>query len=189
MKKKASLHITMSFLLIAGIGVILVILNKGLDLSPKKIPSALINKKAHHFAITWLQGKENVPVEKQGRLLSLNQFAGKPVILNFWASWCFSCRHEAKDFEKFWQKYQDQVHVIGIAIQDTPQAALAFAKQYGKSYILGFDEDGTTSIDYGVSGVPETFIIDRNGFIVHKETGPVTFSSLETLTADLLPKS
>ena len=99
-------------------------------------------------------------------------------MLNFWASWCYSCRAEAVDFERFWKERQD-IAVVGIAIQDTVEAAKAFAAQYGKTYILGLDTDGKIALDYGVTGVPETFFINANGVIVHKETGPVTEKMLQ----------
>jgi len=70
---------------------------------------------------------------------------------------------------------------VGIAIQDTLENAQQFAQAYGKTYILGLDEDGMAGIDYGVTGVPETFVIDRNGTIVHREAGPVNVAMLEKL--------
>ena len=68
--------------------------------------------------------------------------------------------------------------VVGIAIQDQEEAALAFAKNYGKTYPLGLDEEGKIAIDYGVTGVPETFVIDENGTIIEKITGPVDYQKL-----------
>ena len=151
-----------------------------------QIPSALINKKAHNFEVSWLQGREflnNTEAEK----FSLSDFKGEPVILNFWASWCFSCRQEAHDFERFWQNYQSKgVKVVGIAIQDTPEAALEFAKSYGKTYILGLDNEGAAAIDYGVTGVPETFLINSEGVIIYKEAGPVSEQKLEKFASLLM---
>ena len=115
-----------------------------------------------------------------GSTYTLHDLRGKVVVLNFWASWCYSCREEARFFEEFWQKYKDKgIAVVGIAIQDQDGPAIEFARQFGKTYILGLDTDGKASIDYGVYGVPETFLIDRNGVIRHKEAGPVTVAMLE----------
>jgi cytochrome c biogenesis protein CcmG/thiol:disulfide interchange protein DsbE len=109
------------------------------------------------------------------------------LILNFWASWCVSCRTEAHELESFWKAYRDQgVKVVGIAIQDEQEAAKKFAQYYGKTYILGLDEDGKAAIDYGVSGVPETFLIDRDGVIRHKEIGPVSAAMLKNLLPKIL---
>jgi len=150
----------------------------GLRNDPTQIPSALINKPAKEFSVQWLQGQEFMN-HATGENFTLQDFKGRPVILNFWASWCYSCRHEARDFEEFWKEYQDLgVIVVGIAIQDTLPAAMDFARQYGKTYILGLDLDGRAAIDYGVTGVPETFVIDRDGQIIYKEAGPVTAKKL-----------
>ena len=155
--------------------------------NPNKAPNVLIDKPAHAFQVGWLQGKEFV-ANGAGETLSLDSFKGRPLILNFWASWRYSCRAEALDFEAFWQRYKEKgVAVVGIAIQDSPSAAMDFARQYGKTYILGLDtDDGKAAIDYGVTGVPETFFIDRNGIIVHKEAGPVTAQILAQYTDQLL---
>ena len=127
-----------------------------------------------------------MPQQAGARGFALDDFKGRPVVVNFWASWCVSCREEARELEKFWQAVKGKnVAVVGVAIQDTVEAAQKFAKQYGKTYILGLDEDGKAAIDYGVAGVPETFIIDASGVIVHKETGPVTAQKLEEAVAGL----
>lgn len=175
-KKRKHLIITLSALAaaIAFVGLLAL----GLRNDPTQIPSALLNKPAKDFRVAWLLGKEHLATQDEEHL-SLADLKGKPVILNFWASWCYSCRAEARDFEKFWQIYKDKgVIVAGIAIQDSPEAALNFADQYGKTYLLGLDVDGRAAIDYGVTGVPETFVIDKNGRIVHKEAGPVNTMKL-----------
>ena len=78
--------------------------------------------------------------------------------------------------------------MVGIAIQDTPDAAMKFAEYFGKTYILGLDEEGKAGIDYGVTGVPETFFIDRNGIIQHKEAGPVGMELLERMLVKIDPQ-
>ena len=82
--------------------------------------------------------------------------------------------------EAFWTRKKDTgVIVLGVAIQDTPGSARDFAKAHGKTYPIALDDTGKTSIDYGVYGVPETFMIDPAGVITHKEAGPVTEKILE----------
>lgn len=160
----------------------------GLGSNPNKIPSAFLGKPAQSFKATWLQGKEHLPTASSPETFQMSDFKGRPMVVNFWASWCYSCRAEARDFEAFWQRYKDKgVAVVGIAIQDTPNAALEFARTYGKTYILGLDaEDGKAAIDYGVTGVPETFFIDRNGILIHKEAGPVSAELLAKFADQLL---
>lgn len=157
----------------------------GLNQDPKAIPSNFIGKPAMDFRVAWIQGEDILGGETTEHF-NLNDFRGKNVILNFWASWCVSCRTEARDLEAIHRKYKDKdIAVVGIAIQDTIGDARRFASTFGKNYILGLDEDGKASIDYGVTGVPETFIIDKQGVVVHKEVGPVTTAMLEEFIAKM----
>lgn len=161
------------------------ILVYGLSLDQKKVPAANLDKAAQPFRAAWIQGQQNLPNAAAGHF-TLEDLKGKPVVLNFWASWCVSCREEARELERFHQEYKNEVVVVGIAIQDERAAAEKFAHYFGKTYIIGLDEDGKASIDYGVSGVPETFLIDRNGIIRHKEIGPVSASMLKQLLPKIL---
>ena len=137
---------------------------------PSEIPSALIGKKAEPFSITTFDGKK----------ITLEALKGKPVILNFWASWCVACRQEAHILEAAHQKYTPRGAVfIGIAINDTREASLAFIRQFGKTYFLGPDDEmGSISLNYGVTAVPETFLIDRQGIITDKVLGAVSPKTL-----------
>jgi cytochrome c biogenesis protein CcmG/thiol:disulfide interchange protein DsbE len=175
-KKK---HLLISAGILLSTLVLIGLLVKGLTLNPMTVTSTLLGKPAHEFTVRLLQGGSWI---QQGNpnTIQLSDLKGKPLVLNFWASWCVSCREEARYFEEFWQRYKEAgVFVIGIAIQDTPDASLEFAKAYGKTYPLGLDIDGKASLDYGVSGVPETFFIDRTGVIRHKEIGPMSVELLE----------
>lgn len=172
-------HRMISLILLGIVTIIIGVLWRGLGINQSQIPSAQINKPAHDFSVKFVQGQQwlnNTPNDH----FKLTDFRGKPLILNFWASWCASCRDEARDIERFW-KAHPEVAVVGIAIQDTLENAQQFAQAYGKTYILGLDEDGMAGINYGVTGVPETFVIDRNGTIVHREAGPVNVAMLEKL--------
>lgn len=182
---KKQIMIAAVFVLVAA--AFLSVLWRGLHSDPNKVPSALINKEALPFQVRWIQGQEHMQAPRPEGF-SLADFKGRPMILNFWASWCYSCQAEASDFEAFWQRYKDKgIVVAGIAIQDTPEAALGFAHKYGKTYILGLDaEDGRAAIDYGVTGVPETFFIDKEGRVIHKEAGPVSTELLAQYAEQLL---
>lgn len=176
-------HIAISVAIVVVATVFIGILSYGLMLDQKKVPPANIGKPAQAFHVAWVQGQEHLPTAP-GASFDLAALKGKPVVLNFWASWCVSCREEARELEKFWQAHKSDVLVVGIAIQDEQEAAKKFAAYFGKTYILGLDEDGKAAIDYGVSGVPETFLIDKDGVIRHKEIGPVSSAML----TELLPK-
>ncbi len=172
-RKHIITSISIAVAAIAFIGI----LTYGLTLDQSKVPAANINKTANAFTVSWVQGNEHLP-SAAGETFNLENFKGRPLVLNFWASWCVACREEAVELEKFWLKHNSAVAVVGIAIQDDKESAKKFAAYFGKTYILGLDVDGKAAIDYGVSGVPETFLIDRNGIIRHKEIGPVTAKML-----------
>ena len=146
----------------------------GFTTDPKKVPSPLLGRLAPDFQVNELNGEQK---------FSLSEFKGKPVVLNFWASWCAECRTEAVILEDFFQKYgvnKKQLVMIGIAIQDTPKKAKAFARHFGKTYLLGLDDDaGNIALDYGIYGVPETFFIDPEGNIFDKTIGMVTKELME----------
>lgn len=185
-RHKSQRHVWISVGIIIAALILIYFLQRGLQNDPTQIPSALINKPAKDFQVDWLQGQEFLN-QTNSETFSLNDFKGRPLILNFWASWCYSCRAEARDFEDFWRKYQSSdVIVAGIAIQDTPEKAMNFAQQYGKTYILGIDSEGSVAIDYGVTGVPETFVIDRQGYIIDKVAGPVDQQKLASFAETLL---
>jgi cytochrome c biogenesis protein CcmG, thiol:disulfide interchange protein DsbE len=180
-RKKARHHILITSILLVMAGCIFFVLWKGLSLNPTVIKSSQLGRTASEFEVDVLEGSSWLPQVRDGRI-SLQDLRGRKVVLNFWASWCVSCRQEAKELETFWQRSRERnIIVLGIAIQDTPESAVEFAKAHGKTYPIAIDTSGKTSIDYGVSGVPETFLIDESGVILHKETGPVTAELLETL--------
>ena len=143
----------------------------GFTTNPKKVPSPLLGRPAPDFQVDELNGKQK---------FSLSEFKGKPVILNFWASWCAECRTEAIILENFYKKYGKKLAIIGIAIQDSPQKAKTFARHFSKTYLLALDDlSGNIALDYGIYGVPETFFIDPKGNIFHKTIGEVSTELLE----------
>lgn len=171
-------HLKSTLVLVSLAAVIIITLGIALTMDPKQVPSPLIGKTALPFKAVWVSGQENLKDANENGF-QLEHFRGKPVILNFWASWCVSCRAEAHELETFWKKAKgDGVYVVGVAIQDEKAAALDFAAKYGKTYILGLDVDGSAAINYGVTGVPETFFIGEDGQIKDKIMGPVTLSLL-----------
>jgi cytochrome c biogenesis protein CcmG/thiol:disulfide interchange protein DsbE len=99
--------------------------------------------------------------------LSLAAYRGRPVVLNFWASWCIPCKEEAPVLEQVWNRYRRQgLVVLGVDINDVRSEARRFAQKNRMSYPLVYDGPGNTLTDYGVEGVPETFFVARNGKLV-----------------------
>ena len=134
----------------------------GFTREPKFIPTPLLAKPAPAFSLTLFQGT----------VLRLDELRGKVVFLNFWASWCPPCRAEARMLEAAWRGYKGQgVVFLGINIQDKEEAARKFLEEFDVTYPNGMDPGSKIAIDYGVWGLPETFIIDREGRITYKHVG------------------
>ncbi len=146
--------------------------------------AAFLGKKALNFEVPLISGSEHLELSSGGKI-TLADFAGKPLILNFWASWCQSCASETKTMEEFWQAHKDKIAVLGIAVQDSGEAVREFAAANGKTFPLGLDKSGRASVDYGVSGVPETFFIDARGIVRHKTSGPVDKKLLQRMLEQL----
>jgi cytochrome c biogenesis protein CcmG/thiol:disulfide interchange protein DsbE len=159
---------------------LLLLLAYGFRLNPRDVPSPLVGRAATAFTLTTFDGQP----------LSLEGLRGKVVVLNFWASWCNpACYDEAPVLERGWRAWRDRgVIVVGVDIQDTPEAAQRFLRQFDFTFPNVRDLTGKVSIDYGVYGVPETFFIDRRGRIRVKHVGSVTDavfrSAVESLLAD-----
>lgn len=146
---------------------------------PKTIDSPLIGKAAYEFEFTDLNTAVNY---------KFNSFAGKIIYLNIWASWCIVCRQEAKILNEFYLTNKDNgVVVIGIAVKDSFENARNFLSQYSKTYPVGLDsQENEVLLNYGVTGVPETFIIDKSRKIVKKFIGNVSSEQLSDSLKKLL---
>ncbi len=151
----------------------------GFTTDPRAIPSPLIKKPAPPFTLKLFDGGP----------MHLEDLRGKVVLLNFWASWCFpACYEEAPVLERAWRAYKDRVVVVGVDIQDTEPQARQFIGQFGLTFPNGPDPGGKVAIDYGVYGVPETFVIDQQGIIAFKQVGAVTDRMLAEQVEPLLRK-
>ena len=121
------------------------------------------------------------------RRVTLRELRGSPVVLNFWASWCVPCREEAPVLERAWRRQgPDGALIVGLNQQDITDDALAFTRQLGVSYLNIRDRGDATSRRYGLTGLPETFVLDRRGRIAALVRGPVTEEFLEREVPPLL---
>jgi cytochrome c biogenesis protein CcmG/thiol:disulfide interchange protein DsbE len=157
---------------------VLAVLAYGFLLDPRSIPSPLVGRPAAPFALTAFDGS---PV-------SLEAWRGKVVVVNFWASWCKpACYEEAPVLERAWRTYRDRgLVVVGVDMQDTPEAARAFIRQFQLSFPNAPDDGGKVAVEYGVYGVPETFFVDRVGTIRAKHVGAVTDEVIRATLEPLL---
>ena len=164
------------FLWPLAIFVILVgFLAAGLRLNPREVPSPLIGKPAPAFELPVLHqpDKRFVPGDMRGQVW----------LLNVWASWCASCRDEHPLLVDLSRRRE--LPILGLNYKDKGEEATAWLKRYGNPYQLSVvDADGRIGIDYGVYGVPETYLIDAAGVIRYKQIGPLT---AEVLEGKLLP--
>ena len=116
-----------------------------------------------------------------GDSVSLSNYLGSPIVLNFWASWCPPCRDETPHFEKIWRLYrQKDVVLLGINVQDTLADADEYIKEFDVTFTNAIDKDGKIMVDYGVTGLPVTFFIDRDGIIIGRWVGSIGESSLKS---------
>ena len=151
--------------------VLLVFLAAGLTRDPREVPSPLIGKPAPAFALVTLHQPE--------RKLATTDLKGQVWLLNVWASWCVSCRVEHPVLMEFAKS--KLVPIVGLNYKDKPDEGIAWLKQYGNPYDVSVvDRDGRVGIDWGVYGVPETFVVDKAGVIRHKHIGPVDAAALES---------
>jgi cytochrome c biogenesis protein CcmG/thiol:disulfide interchange protein DsbE len=153
---------------------------------PSKIPSALIGHPAPQTALPPLEGLVNNDAQVPG--LDPATFKGKVSIVNVWASWCIPCHEEAPLLTALGN--DKRLQLIGINYKDAPDNARRFLGRYGNPFgIVGVDGNGRAAIEWGVYGVPETFIVGREGTIVYKMVGPVTPENIDTVLKPEIDKA
>lgn len=161
----------LKFLLPLGIFLGLVaFLAAGLKLDPKEVPSPLIGKPAPGFSLSAL--------DKPEQRIAREDLLGKVWMLNVWASWCAACRDEHPLLVEFSRK--KVMPIYGLNYKDERAAGLKWLANFGNPYDASlYDQDGKVGIDFGVYGVPETFVVDRQGVIRFKHIGPLTPEVIE----------
>jgi cytochrome c biogenesis protein CcmG/thiol:disulfide interchange protein DsbE len=152
-------------ILVGGLAIVATIvgvLATGFGNDPHAIPDTRTGTKALPWRMVDLEGKE----------WSLEALRGKPVVLNFWSTWCGPCKYEHPLLLQAAQATPDVVF-LGVVYSDDPEAVKRYLARAGTAYPHLVDPNGRVAIDYGVTGVPETYFLNRDGTIVHKEAGPV----------------
>jgi cytochrome c biogenesis protein CcmG/thiol:disulfide interchange protein DsbE len=151
---------------------------------PSKLPSVLIGREAPQFALPPLEGLKNTDGSAVPGLARADLGNGQVTVINVFASWCAPCRDEHPLLERLAR--MNRVKLVGLAYKDEPKNTLKFLTEMGNPFMaVGQDEKGRAAIDWGVYGVPETFIIGKDGRIAYKHIGPLTEASLTDI---LLPE-
>ena len=130
---------------------------------------AVIDKPAPDFSLKTFEGED----------LTLSELYGNPIVINFWASWCFPCRQEARVLEKTWREYRERnISFVGIAVQDSDQGARNHLSEFQITYPNALDQDGRVSVDYGIVGMPATFFVNSVGIIEGRWVGAIPETGL-----------
>ncbi|MBL0943665.1 MAG: DsbE family thiol:disulfide interchange protein [Hydrogenophaga sp.] len=162
---------------LAGFVLLLALLGAGLGLKPREVPSPLIGRPVPAFALATL--------EDPARTLGPGDLPRQPHLINVWASWCVACQSEHPLLVAFAR--DTGVPVVGLNHKDEPQAARRWLQRHGNPYRMSLlDPQGGFGIDLGVYGVPETYVVDARGVIVHKHVGMLTPEVLRDTIAPLL---
>jgi len=162
---------------LAGFVALALLLGVGLKLKPREVPSPFIGKAAPAFSLPRLgdESRPLTPADMQGRVW----------VLNVWASWCAPCREEHPLLVALAR--EQQIALVGLNYKDDPRNAQEWLLKLGDPYLAtAIDRDGRVGIDYGVYGVPETFVIDKQGVIRHKHVGALTPEVLQKKIEPLL---
>lgn len=153
-----------------------IITGSRLGQDPALIESPLIGKPAPEFSLPALGGGEVTTADYDGDIL----------VVNFWASWCVPCRAEAPHLQSFYERWSSQgVGMVGIVYQDSEAAAMEFRDEFGLTFPQVMDPDGTAAIDFGVFGIPETFVINEDGVVMAKLIGAVGPQTLDAVLAQI----
>jgi cytochrome c biogenesis protein CcmG, thiol:disulfide interchange protein DsbE len=162
---------------LALFGALVVFLAIGLQRDPREVPSPLVNRPAPAFQLSQLAQPD--------LSFSPTDLKGRVWMLNVWASWCITCRDEHPVLMQF--AATKMIPIVGLDYKDQRKDAIALLRKDGNPYdLIAFDGDGRVGIDYGVYGVPETYIIDKAGVIRHKHTGAITADALQNTIIPLI---
>lgn len=181
MKKRRRRIVIFCVVSLLNVGLLALLLTQLLTPASKPVSDPLIGKSAPNFSLAMLPDSKST--------LSLSNFKGKPIMLNFWASWCDPCKQEAPLLESTWKQMQAQgkdVVFLGIDFQDSNNDAINFLRLYGITYQNAVDASGSVASEYGVTGLPHTIFINRHGTVTAKVAGQLTAQVLASNLQSIL---
>lgn len=159
---KTKTIVTVAFALVMG--AMLWVFFKGFGTDPRAVPFMLAGKPAPNFNLTRLD---------TGEAVTLDSFKGRPLVVNFWSTWCGPCKQEHPVLVWGAKQFSDQAQFIGVVFEDSEENARAFLQRQPTSYPNMSDPNSRMAVDYGCAGVPETYFIDASGNILDKHVGPI----------------
>lgn len=181
MKKRRRRIVIFCVVSLLNVGLLALLLTQLLTPASKPVSDPLIGKSAPNFSLAMLPDSKST--------LSLSNFKGKPIMLNFWASWCDPCKQEAPLLENTWKQMQAQrkeVVFLGIDFQDSNNDAINFLRLYNITYPNVVDASGSVASEYGVTGLPHTIFINRHGTVTAKVAGQLTAQVLASNLQSIL---
>ena len=160
-----------------NVGLLVFLETQLLTPAPKSTSDPLVGHPAPNFSLA-------IPGSSTGKSeLSLSDFKGKPIVLNFWASWCAPCKEELPLLENTWKRMQAQgkdVIFLGIDFEETNSTAISFLRQNNVTYPAVLDANGSVALKYGITSLPDTIFIDRNGTVISKVSREITAQALSS---------
>ena len=165
-------------LLVSALVVVplVLLLASGFGHDPHALPSTLEGRPAPEFTLQPVDGSPAI---------SLAALRGRPVVINFWATWCVPCQAEHELLQEAAQIYGDRVQLLGIVYEDSLPQVQRYLQRHGNSFPQLLDPDSRAAIDFGVAGVPESFVVDAAGQLVHKEAGMLSVAILQQVVTPL----
>jgi cytochrome c biogenesis protein CcmG/thiol:disulfide interchange protein DsbE len=159
------------------LGALLLVLALGFGQDPHAVPSVRVNLPGPDFALSSLDGNQ----------ISLVGLRGRPTLINFWSTWCYPCQAETPLLNEAARRLAPHVHFLGVVYQDSEDAMRAALRSRPMAYPQLLDPGSQMAMDYGVAGVPETFVLDPNGTVIYKHAGPLTYPVLHEVLGPYVP--
>jgi cytochrome c biogenesis protein CcmG, thiol:disulfide interchange protein DsbE len=167
---------TLATVALTAVGAWALVAGSRLGQDATQVQSPLLGEPAPSFELPLLDGGTIDSADLQGQAY----------VVNFWASWCVPCREEAPVLQAFHERWSDRgVRLIGVVYQDTASKAEGFRDEFGLTFPQAVDPDGTTAIDFGVFGIPETYVVDERGIVMAKLVGAVGPTTLDDVLAQI----
>jgi cytochrome c biogenesis protein CcmG/thiol:disulfide interchange protein DsbE len=168
---------TLGSVAVIAVGAWALIAGSRLGEDPTLVRSPLLGKPAPVFELPLLDGDGSI---------SSADLQGRPYVVNFWASWCVPCREEAPTLQSFHERWSDRgVVMLGVVYQDTASEAREFRDEFGLTFPQALDPGGIAALDFGVFGIPETYVVDERGIVMAKLIGAVGPTTLDDVLAQI----